>query len=113
MLDSVSKRYLFSFIFYLGNKAKLQGAKSGELGRMGNDNHVVVSHGLYGFQGHRGTSFAAMWHMLKFSVKDLMAKSITVPNIVCEIMNYLVMVFVDEFSKFFNIFCLFAGAWSP
>jgi hypothetical protein len=31
MSDTVSKRYPFSFIFELGNKAKSQGPKSGEL----------------------------------------------------------------------------------
>jgi hypothetical protein len=32
---------------------------------------------------------------------------------VCELMDSSAMVFVDEFSKFVNIFCRFAGAWSP
>jgi hypothetical protein len=50
--DTVSKHRPFSFIFNLGNKAKSQGTKSGEVGRMGNDNHVVVSHKRCGFQGH-------------------------------------------------------------
>jgi hypothetical protein len=39
--------------------------------------------------------------------------SITDPSGVCKLMDCSAMVFVDDFSKFFNIFCRFAGAWSP
>jgi hypothetical protein len=45
--------------------------------------------------------------------QDLLANSITDPNGVCGLMDCSVMVFVDEFSNFFNIICRFAGAWSP
>jgi hypothetical protein len=37
----------------------------------------------------------------------------TDPSGVCELMDCLAMVFIDEFSNLFNIFCRFAGVWSP
>jgi hypothetical protein len=49
MSDTVSKRRPFSFIFNLGNKAKSQG-QVWQVGRMRNNNHVVASHKLWGFQ---------------------------------------------------------------
>jgi hypothetical protein len=52
-----------------------------------------------------GTNFAAMQRMFKFSVEDLLANSISDPNVVCELMDCSVTVFVDEFSDSFNIFC--------
>jgi hypothetical protein len=51
MPDIVSKRRPFSFIFNLGNKSKSQGLSLRRVGRMGNDNHVVFSQKLCGFQG--------------------------------------------------------------
>jgi hypothetical protein len=54
MSDTASKRRPFCFIFNLCNKAKSHGAKSGRVGRMGKDNHVVVSHKLSGFHGRVG-----------------------------------------------------------
>jgi hypothetical protein len=51
--------------------------------------------------------------MLKFSVKDFLANSMTDPYGVCELMDCLAAVFVVEFSNFFNIFYGFAGAWLP
>jgi hypothetical protein len=59
MSDTVSKRYPFSLIFNLGNKAKSQGAKSGELG-VWDDNQVVDSHKICGFQGRVGWRFVMM-----------------------------------------------------
>jgi hypothetical protein len=44
---------------------------------------------------------------------DLLANSITDPNGVSELMDCSATVFVDEFSNALNIFCRFAGAWSP
>jgi hypothetical protein len=51
MSDTLSKRRRFSFIFNLGNKAKSQGGQVRGVERLGNDNHVVVSRKLCGFQG--------------------------------------------------------------
>jgi hypothetical protein len=48
--DTVSKRCPHSFIFNLGNKMKSWG-KVRPVGRMENDNHVVVSNKLCDFQG--------------------------------------------------------------
>jgi hypothetical protein len=66
---------------------------------MGSDNHVVVSHKLW----FSGTIGQAMQCMFKLSVKDLLANSITDPSSVCEAIDCSSMVFVDEFSNFFNI----------
>jgi hypothetical protein len=67
--DTVSKHHPFSFIFNLGNKEKWQGAKARQVGRMRNDNHVVVSHKLSGFQGHVGTCVVVMKELVVFVPK--------------------------------------------
>jgi hypothetical protein len=59
MSDTASKHHPFSFIFNLENKVKSQGAKL-RVGRMGNDNHVAVSHKLCGFQGRVGGHIVVM-----------------------------------------------------
>jgi hypothetical protein len=41
------------------------------------------------------------------------ANSITDRSGVCELMDCFAMSFMDEFSNIFNIFCGFAGVWSP
>jgi hypothetical protein len=61
---------------------------------------------------------ALMWRSsnvahVHISCQDLMANSITDPNAVCDLMDCLVMVFVDVFSNCLNIFCHFAGVWLP
>jgi hypothetical protein len=80
---------------------------------MGNNNHVVVSHTLCGFQGHVGGHVVVMKEQCGSCSKDLLANPITDPNCVCKLMDSSAMVFVDAFSNFFNIFYGFAGAWSP
>jgi hypothetical protein len=82
---------------------------------MGNDNQVVASHKLCGFQGRVGGRVVVMEQCSACSdfLYDLLANSLTDPNGVCELMDCSATVFVDEFSNFFNIFCRFAGAWSP
>jgi hypothetical protein len=50
--------------------------------------------------------------MFRFSV-DLLGHSITDPTGICKLMDCLVMVFMDEFSNFFDIFYRFVGAWLP
>jgi hypothetical protein len=49
--DTVSKRLPFSFIFNLGNKGNNRELSPATREDGGNDNHVVVSHKLCGFQG--------------------------------------------------------------
>jgi hypothetical protein len=46
----------------------------------------------------------------KIFCEDLLAKSITDPKRCLWLMDCLVVVFMDEFSNFFNIFCHYAGA---
>jgi hypothetical protein len=82
---------------------------------MGSDNHVVVSQKLCGFQGRVGGCTVMMEQCGACSnfLLSLLANSVSDPNGVCEVMDCLTMVFVDEFLNFSNIFCCFAGAWSP
>jgi hypothetical protein len=47
------------FNFNLGNKPKSRG-KARRVGRMGNDNHIVVSHKVCGFQGRMGGRIVMM-----------------------------------------------------
>jgi hypothetical protein len=53
MSDTFSKHHPFSFIFNWGNR-EITGGQVWRVGRMGNDNHDVVSHKLCGFQGSVG-----------------------------------------------------------
>jgi hypothetical protein len=83
---------------------------------MGNDNHVVVSHRLCGFQERVGGRVVMMKEQCGACSDFLLrspANSITDPNGGCELMDCLAMAFVHEFLNFFNIFCHLAGAWSP
>jgi hypothetical protein len=59
MSDTVSKHRPFSFIFNWGKK-QIHGGKVRRVGRMGNDNHAVVSHKLCGFQGRVGGRVVVM-----------------------------------------------------
>jgi hypothetical protein len=82
---------------------------------MGNDNHVVVSHKLCGFQGSVGGRVDMMKEQCVACSTFLLRSPVNLhndPNDVCELMDCSTMVFANEFSKFFNIFCRFAGAWS-
>jgi hypothetical protein len=70
-----------------------------------------------GFQGRVGRHVVMMKEQCgacsNFLLTITLANSITDPNGVCELMDCSAAVFVDEFLKFFNIFCCFAGAWLP
>jgi hypothetical protein len=66
-----------------------------------------------GFQGCVGGRFLVMKESVVIVPNLPSSSSITDPNGVCELMDCLAIVFVDEFLNFFNIFCHFAGAWSP
>jgi hypothetical protein len=74
---------------------------------MGNDNHVVVSHKLCGFQGHVGRHDVMMKEPVVVVPKFRSFSSITDPSGVCELMDCSAAVLVDEFSNFFNIFLSF------
>jgi hypothetical protein len=83
---------------------------------MGNDNHVVVSHKLCGFQGRMGGRVVMMKEQCGACSNFLLrspANSITEPSGVCKLMDCSVTDFMDEFSNIFNIFCHSGGAWSP
>jgi hypothetical protein len=67
--DTVSNCHPFIFIFNLGNKAKSQGTKSSWVGRIGKNNHVIVSHKLCGFQGCVGGRVVVMKELVVVSPK--------------------------------------------
>jgi hypothetical protein len=97
----------FQFHYLFGKHNKITGRQVQRAGRTGNNNHVVVSYKPGGFRGHVGE------RVVMIKEQDLLANSITDTNGVCKLVDCSAMVFVDEFSNFFNIFCHSAAAWSP
>jgi hypothetical protein len=80
---------------------------------MGNDNHVVVSHKLCGFQGRVGRRVVVIEQCGACSTFLLRSpgKLNNDPNGVCELMDCSVTIFVDEFSIFatFSVVLLVLG----
>lgn len=116
----LSKWCHFRFSFILGSKANPQGPRSTQ-----NSLPVMILEMKVGplltiSQNSRHTSRChCLWlssranklctNVFKFSCEDLLADSVTDSNHMTELMNYLMMVLMDEFMKF-SIFS--NGDWS-
>jgi hypothetical protein len=80
------------------------------VGRRSNDNHIVVNHIFCGVQAHVDRRVAMIKDPDKIFCSDLLTNSKTDPSGVCEFKDCSAVVFVDEFSNFFNVSSHFAGA---